>query len=237
CNYSYSAFNVEYKINPSVNFNGVMVELKSQPKNSSATIIHTETDAGIPITFYDAPFLVTSNVKLLLVAFPMPNPTMLKLEFNKATGKKIILKNPPSPKYQGDGAFTLVNGIKGDLAAGWSGNEWLGFLGNDLEATIDLGANDTISKVTAGFLTDKLSWIHPPKTFEVLISQDGNNFKSVGKIKFDTNNSSRTENTIEFNKTVVRYVKVIADPVDKIPEGNPGVGKLGWLFVDEISIE
>jgi hypothetical protein len=29
------------------------------------------------------------------------------LHFNKATGKKITLTNPPSEKYPGDGAFTL----------------------------------------------------------------------------------------------------------------------------------
>lgn len=91
--------------------------------------------------------------------------------------------------------------------------------------------------MTAGFLTDKLSWIYPPKSLEVLISEDGKKFKSIGKIDFDTNNSMRTENTLYFKKTATRYVRVIAENYGKIPQGNPGAGSMPWLFVDEISID
>ena len=117
---------------------------------------------------YKSPIVVNTISPILEAYREIPSGeapiTKIDININKATGAKITLAIPPSKKYTADGPFTLVNGLKANTTNGWSAKDWLGFSGKDLEATLDLGKKDTISTVTAGFLTDKLSWIYPPKS-------------------------------------------------------------------------
>ncbi|HRH53411.1 MAG TPA: discoidin domain-containing protein, partial [Chitinophagales bacterium] len=162
--------------------------------------------------------------------------THIKLKFNKATGKSITLKNEPSKKYSADGPFTLVNGVEGTVNPSWNGNEWLGFLGSDLQAIIDLGEVDTIKSVTVGCLFDKLSWIYPAESVQIWISTNGKNYEQAGKIKY---NGDQKRNTITVNSSIKtgRYIKIEAINLGNIPSGNPGAGSKPWLFIDEITVE
>jgi len=241
CNYSKSIYKVEYKT--SMRDDGALLLILSSNISLGKTMLrkYLPEDYTFDLMEYTAPIVVNNISPKFEAYLELPSGeaplTKIELFISKATSTKITLAVQPSKKYSADGPFTLVNGIKANTTNGWSAKDWLGFSGKNLEATIDLDNKDSISMVTAGFLTDKLSWIYPPKTLEVLISEDGKKFKSVGKIDFDTNNSMRTENTIYFKKSATRYVRVIAENFGKIPEGNPGAGSLPWLFVDEISIE
>jgi hexosaminidase len=132
------------------------------------------------------------------------------------------------------GAFSLVDGIEGMLP--WSGRDWLGFLGDDLNATIDLGKEEEISQLTVDCLNAELSWIYLPKEIEIFVSTDGINFQSVIKIGWNEINKFERNVTISFDKIKTKYVKIVAKNFGKIPAGKPGEGTDAWLFVDEISI-
>src|SRR4030095_3452744 len=102
------------------------------------------------------------------------------IEFNKATGKKIKLVNAPGENFPGEGgSFGLVNGIISEK--GQNSSEWLGWQGNDLDATIDLGKSEQISKVTVHVLPARGSQPCKPQFLEVLTSLDGRNFKPMGR--------------------------------------------------------
>jgi hexosaminidase len=155
--------------------------------------------------------------------------------FNKATGKKITLTNPASDKYPGDGPFTLVNGIRNEKGLGRT-KEILGFNGTDCEATIELGAFTKVDSVTVHVFQQQSSWIWQPQSVEVLISDDGQYFSSLGKTeKFAITRGGNGTMTIKGTNTG-RVVKVIVKNWGKIPEGNPGAGNKAWLFVDEIEV-
>ncbi|HLB01178.1 MAG TPA: family 20 glycosylhydrolase, partial [Bacteroidota bacterium] len=66
-----------------------------------------------------------------------------------STGRPVTLKSPPHPDYPGEGAFTLVDGVRGDVER--FGRDWLGFQGPDLDAVVDLGTETTVSGVTVDF--------------------------------------------------------------------------------------
>jgi hexosaminidase len=102
-----------------------------------------------------------------------------EIHFNKATAKNVMLAHEPDGRYNKGGAFTLVDGISGRIP--WNGSEWLGFSGNDLTATIDLGSKQALTKVKVGLLDDQGSWIYLPKLVEIKVSNDGNTFTSAGK--------------------------------------------------------
>jgi len=243
CNFSEALFDVTYKVLPATGQNGVLLELNAYDFDDKYIQYSIDNSkGGSTLMMYETPLFINESTTIDFELTDRRNIfgnnfTALPIIFNKATGKKITLEKQPSKKYAADGAFTLVNGIVANTSNGWSSKDWLGFYDDDMIATIDLGKRDTVTKVTAGFLNDRLSWIYPPETIEVLFSTDGVNFISRGKIKFDTNNSSRTENTIQCTPTIARYVKVIATNYGPIPPGNPGAGRPAWLFVDEIVVE
>ena len=156
--------------------------------------------------------------------------------FNKATGKKITLTTPPSNKYPGEGAFTLVNGVQNEKGLARS-TEFLGFEGPDCEVVIDLGSLQTINNATIHTLSSGGSWVYPPQYVEIFISQDGQSFTSAGKSeKFVPTNGSNGIIKVSFTPASARYVKIVVKNFGIIPSGMSGAGNGAWLFVDEIEV-
>lgn len=158
-------------------------------------------------------------------------------QINKATGKKITLKQQPDSKYAGDGPFTLVNDIINEKGLAPS-DEFLGFLGNDLEATIDLGKQEKIKAFKLYVLDEENSWIYLPSSVEYYTSNDGKNFERIadGNFRDVASNEKIRFFDILFPEKEVRYVRVVAKNKGVIPEGKPGAGSKAWLFVDEIQV-
>jgi len=163
-------------------------------------------------------------------------PVTQTFSFNKATGKNISLTTEPDGKYNGQhGAFSLVNGVQS--AKGLNNADWLGWSGDDMEALIDLGKEETISNVSLHLLDQPKSWIYLPQWMEVLVSTDGKNFKPVGKSSaFIADTLSMGYFTVSFPGQPARYVKLTAKNSGLIPAGKPGAGSKAWLFADEIKI-
>ncbi len=144
---------------------------------------------------------------------------------NLATGKEVMLGNPPHVEYSRGGGFSLVNGVTGNLP--WIPSEWLGFSGTDLDATIDLGTTQTISRVFVDVLKDELGKIYLPKEVSVSISTDGKVYKVVDTLDSASINYMQRKLRLDFERVEARWVKVIAK----------NSNMKDWLFVDEIGVE
>jgi hexosaminidase len=154
---------------------------------------------------------------------------------NKATGKKLTLVKQPMGGYQGQGEFSLVNGVYSNKNLSFP--DLLGWAGSDMEATIDLGKMESVSTVRLHTLDQTPSWIYLPKEVEVYLSADGKNFTSAGiSNQFVTDTLRTGFYTVSFEKKTARYVKVIARNYGIIPAGNPGAGSRALLFADEIQV-
>jgi hexosaminidase len=188
--------------------------------------------------FYEAIILEKKNNKIT----PVGNPIKQKFSFNKATGKKITLATEPSQNYPGDGAFTLVNGVQNEKGLS-KGNEFLGFLGKDLDATIDLGAVMDIKKVTLHTLEQNGSWIYLPAKVEVIYMYSIDTGKNAllgppDKMLSVDVSQGKNISTIEIpGQQRCRYIRVVAKNYGIIPSGNPGAGNAAWLFANEIEVE
>jgi hexosaminidase len=164
-----------------------------------------------------------------------------KFSFNKATGKKVTLATQPSKSYPGDGAFTLVNGVQNEKGMSKT-SEFLGFNGTDMDATIDLGKEMDISKVTVHVLKQTGSWIYLPSQVEVtykpyIDTTVITRHPPLETITVDVNPRDDL-NKIEIKKEkFCRYIQVRVKNYGIIPAGNPGAGNPAWLFVDEIEVE
>ena len=238
--YSTAYYELQPSILPSADYNGVLWKLES--KNKEGNIIYVR-DAQSATKYYSTPILVTTSGEYS-AALTRKDHTFItswlrqKFSFNKATGKKITLTNPPAGNWLGSGAFTLVNGVVTENKLSQS-KEWLGFLGRDMEAVIDLAKEEKINFLRLNVLKQENSWIYLPAYVEFFISHDGINFTSVGKVHPDANGNWPDERKMELklNNGTARYIKVLAKNYGIIPEGRPGAGTPAWVFADEIEVE
>jgi hexosaminidase len=240
-NYSKAYFDIKASITPAPGNKGLYWTLTT---TRPATITVTDSTANKK-TDYKAPILITGNktvsARNLLNKATNEYGTMVsqKFFFNKATGKKVTLKAPPSPGYPGNvGAFGLVNGALSEK--GFSSPEWLGWNNGDMEAVVDLIKPVTISSVGIHTLEQNASHIYLPASLEVYTSKDGKTFtKTATATQYEKDNSGFTTGymKINFKPLTTRFIKVVAKNYGKIPDGKPGAGNTAWLFVDEIQVD
>ncbi len=235
-NYSKAIFEVTSKVQPDEN--GVAFELKSVNPNG----IKYTTDGSEPnwnSISYEKPFLVTKNQTIKAAYFENGKVKSATIEqpffITKSTGKKIELAHQPHENYGIGGSFTLVDGMKGNPSK--FGRDWLGFWGKDMNATIDLGKTETISKISINTLLSEGSWIYHPKEIQFLVSNDGVNFQSIQIISQKEIELKKGKVVVEFPKTKAKFIKIVAKNNGIIVDGKPGAGSNSWLFVDEISVE
>ncbi len=236
-NYSKAFYDISARVSPSGD-RGIGVELLSSFPDGK---IHYTTNMSDPT--FASPIYITKisfDQSMMFKAALFEGPQMKGKIFsqrflvNSATGKEIILKDQPDEEYSHGGGFALVDGLLGNLP--WNGKDWLGFKKTGLNATIDLGIVRQISQVNLDVLSDSLSWIYPPSSIEVLVSDNNIDFVSVGKLSASEIKKTSRQLTIKFAKKETRYVRVIAATAGKIVAGAVGAGDDSWLMVDEIQI-
>lgn len=157
---------------------------------------------------------------------------------NKAVGKKIRFEVPYSRLYKANGETTLIDGIRGneDFHALWQG-----WWGDYINVFIDFGEATEINEVEISFINNHFSWIFPPESIEVSVSDDDKNYNKVGFIE---NNNARTKQQpkietlyVKVNpNTISRYLNINVKNIGKLPDWK-GLNEKAWLMTDEIIIK
>jgi hypothetical protein len=154
---------------------------------------------------------------------------------------KIELKTKYANQYNAGGNNALIDGILGteDFRTG----TWQGYFDEDVIAIVDLGSNKYVNTVNVSFLVDQRSWIFLPKSVEILASEDGVNYKTLGGGNYKAMQKSEKvyiENLeVKEGPNNFRYIKIIAKKLGTLPEWHLGYKHDGrsWIFVDEIQIK
>ncbi len=241
-NFSKAYYDLKATVIPTENNDGVLWKLET--KNTSDKIQYltgVEDDRVNSYTSPIAPFRLSGiecsawvqNEKGVTVG----NILKQKFYFNKATGKKITLKNDPSKNYPGDGAFSLVNGVQNEKGLA-KGSEFLGFLGTNCEGSIDFGKQETVKKIKFHVLKQTGSWIYPPQFISITYGNDIIGFKKVAvSTPTEDINGNLVFEIMLHEPVVCSSFNFIVENFGVIPSGNPGAGNKAWLFVDEIEVE
>lgn len=239
-NYSTAYYDIKSTITPAKTTGGVLWTLESKSK-WPIYITNNVTNAGLK---YEAPVIINGSgnyTASLANGKKILDSMSLNFSFNKATGRNITLSTPPSAAYPGNGgAFGLVNGVKSEK--GYPSDEWLGWKNDNLEAVIDLGKVQNVSKVSLDVWKQERSGIFLPKSIQVFTSTDTNNWNNnISQNIAEKPYNDNRKITLTFNQPVqARYVKVVAININNGPsaeQGNPATGKDSWLFADEIEVE
>lgn len=240
-NYSKAFYDLKAKTVPAENASGVLWQLTyrnsddkiiiARDKYYSKTDIYNQPIKVDPVGKY---YAAIQNKEGLIIS----NWIDQQFHINKATGKKITLKEEATKNYPGDGAFTLVNGVINEKGFSRT-KEFLGFSGTDCEALIDLGAIQEINSIVVHTFSRITSWIWKPQSTEAFGSTDGktwNSLKMTDDFVQSTSGNGKGTMTLVFKQKPVQFVKVVVKNWGTIPDGNAGAGKKAWLFVDEIEV-
>ncbi len=240
-NYKQDIEDVVMDINPSSEGGQAMVTLTTF---DNASVYYT-TDGTTPTVssqHYEGPFAVGRTADIKAVAIRDGRESGVaeeKLQYNLATMRPVTLAAEPAPQFAYKGAALLVDGLFGD--DNYRSGRFVGFYGNDLDATIDLQDEQEISSVFVNTYLVPGDYIFGLTGLEVYVSDTGSDFRKVASKQIPVlgkgtkNNVARREE-ISFEKVKARYVRIVGRITPQLPAWHPGAGRKTFLFVDEVGI-
>lgn len=191
---------------------------------------------------YKEPIAVNETVKLQAVACKEGwycskafETTVFKAGHKPVQAELLSLADK---KYPGEGVSSLTDSQKG-FADNFKEPSWLGFRDNSFEAGFDFGSSaPPIAKIVLSYGDNLGAYIFPPTEIEVWAGSDKNNLKLVKAEKLTVPTAYRTPLVgfipVDLSAAKHSYYKVIARPINKLPQWHGGKGQKGWFFVDEV---
>lgn len=237
-NYATHMFNVAGKLTTDMANHAITLELSTVDDAP----IHFTTDGTEPTAespLYTEPVTLKESCIIKAVALRPGSGSDIftdSITFNKATAHPVTLLNEPHPRYKAKGGETIVDGKFG--TNGFGNGDWIGYVGRDLVATVDLEAAEQMSEVTVRACVATGDWVFDAAGFEVAVSDDGKSFTTVGSETYPamtTSSNAIVAHALKFDPVSARYVRVTVKPAT-IPAWHQGAGKPGFVFVDEIEI-
>ena len=155
-----------------------------------------------------------------------------QITFHKAIGKPVSYSPLYHKSYQGQGEGTLTNVIRG--TKNFHDGQWLGWLGDDVTLTLDLGETTEVSEVRIGAMDAQSSGIYFPERLTVALSADGKNYREVAAQEEPCTikgKPSLKDFVLKFAPQSTRYLQIQLKNVKTPPKGGDA-----WLFIDEILV-
>ena len=209
--------------------------------------IHYTTDGSEPTVkspVYSSKFVILKTTTIKAKAFKKGSvPSFVALrQFNRLNIKNTTFVNPPVERYGKDADIALMDGKKG--MSGDYYNDWLGFEGVDMEATIELAVPTKINTVKIGLCHEPQSWVMWPKGVWVSFSKDGAEFTDwqIAELPvFDRPDKmqgfGRIEARLRTDGKQWKFVRIKVENQGVLPEWHPYAGQKAWIMVDEVTIE
>ena len=197
------------------------------------------TAASIDSKLYVERILITEDTTIHAGVFKnnelVSNSFSETINYHKAITGKVDLNVLPHKAYNAGGEEALINGINGSDQR-YGDKEWLGFWGDDLEITINLGELTTIKTFKSRFYNATGQWIYAPKKVSLYSSIDGKTYAPLKEVEIE-NDKSIIDVYLDFNEINTQFIKIVVPNYGIIPEGKQGADNKAWTFIDEIIIE
>jgi uncharacterized membrane protein len=201
-----------------------------------------EDPDSIKSAVYKDSVMLTSAVKVKTKAF---KPGWISSEINEKYFFKstyvpdtIILQTKPDDRFKSTGSKTLYDNEKSDLNV--FSEKWLGYKDNPFTALLVLDSQTTVKNVTLSTLRDLGGYIFPPTRVEVWGGNDQKNLKLLKTVipepAIEKQKNANLPIECDFEPISLKYIKVIARPVARIPSWHGGKGEKAYVFVDEIFV-
>ncbi|WP_034040528.1 c-type cytochrome domain-containing protein [Wocania ichthyoenteri] len=216
------------------------IKLDSKIKGTKVfyTLDGAEPDSTSSV--YKEPILINTATSIAVKAYKkgwLPSETM-KEDFIKVTHQVVDYTIVHKPEKQYFGPKKLFDFKLG--SENFKDEKWNGYLGNDLNTTLNLGEVKTVNTVTVNCLGRSRDWIMFPKNIQVYASSNKTSgFKLVGSLPIVEDETTESTVIKKFNikmpeSTKAQYFKVIAENPKVLPKWHEGAGNPPWIFIDEI---
>ena len=225
-----------YQVVPTVENKEGNIYLKLECEVPNADIRYALGDTPIEKgEKYTAPIAIkaTTTYKAAVFSANATNTiTSGQITFHKAIGKPVSYSPLYHKSYQGQGEGTLTNVIRG--TKNFHDGQWLGWLGDDVTLTLDLGETTEVSEVRIGAMDAQSSGIYFPERLTVALSADGKNYREVAAQEEPCTikgKPSLKDFVLKFDPKSTRYLQIQLKNVKTPPKGGDA-----WLFIDEILV-
>ena len=216
-------------------------------KDAAAKIYYT-LDGNEPTTesaLYTKPFMVDKSCELSVKAFANGKEASYSVHrvFERHYIKNTTFVNEPEKQYSKDADIALMDGKKG-FVGDYYWDNWLGFNGNDMEATIELTEAIDVNMVKIGIAHKPDSWVVWPKDVRVSFSKDGKTYTEWHTAELPVFNrpdpmspAGRVEARARVNEKNVKFIRVKVENRGVLPKWHPNAGEKAWVMVDEVVLE
>lgn len=198
---------------------------------------------GLSGLVYRNPFYIDRECTIKSLAFfggrASDAITEKEVKMNLATFKPIELTAKYDPARSAGGDQALIDGIHGSMNMG--DGRWQGYLGTNLDLTIDFGARAEISSITLTALKNQDERVFLPNKVTFEVSNDGDRFTEVyRKPLFHGREDDVDIYKYEFNYNKprkTRYLRIKADNMGLCPTWHKEAGQRAWMMFDEIVVK
>lgn len=132
----------------------------------------------------------------------------------------------------------LIDLDKGDVNFG--NGKWLGFHKNNMECLLFYKKPILAQELTLSALVDIINDIMPPLSIEVWGGQDRNSLRLLSRLvpeqPTEMKGTYLAGYDLRFKPVNVRVIKLVVNPVPKLPDWMVRKGKRGWIMMDEIFV-
>ena len=155
---------------------------------------------------------------------------------NYAFRKKVTTETPPSPDNSNGDLSILTNGIKG---ANDYKVQWLGWEGKDFNLVLDMERPVNAASIEISSLWDPKSWVLHPASVSCLVSKNGKDYMSIGKIVTEGDQQQEEISRVFKFKApdyAIRHIKFEVKGTIHLFGWHPSAGWKSWVFIDEITV-
>ena len=153
----------------------------------------------------------------------------------------VSFENKPNTPYNRNYDRALSDGETGNVDD--LSHAWIGFSGNDMVLTVTLSKAVDLDEVHLRFAHQPSAWTFAPTAVTVSTSADGVHFSEpvAAELNFNPadagNNSSRlAEPVVRVATRGVRYVRIVAKNMGRVPDWHSAKGLRAWLMTDEVTL-
>jgi len=212
----------------------VMYELFTESKGKTIRYTMNTSEPSVESPLYNEPIKIDTSVTIKAAVFDedhkIGRTLVQSINVHKGVGKTITIDKTPHQSYPGSGAEGLVNGINGSDTR-YGDKEWLGFWGEDIEITINLGEEMKINTIETRFHNGNGQWIYAPESVEVILDDGSKHYMTINSQQLIANSQ------INFMNKSTQLITLRVPNFGIIPEGKQGAGQNAWTFIDEIIIK
>jgi hexosaminidase len=188
---------------------------------------------------YESEFTIDKTSTLKATSFKngkqVGNVSEKYFPIHKGVGAKVVYRTPYDKGKSAGGQNALIDLNYGMLTQG--DKAWQQFNG-DVEVDLVFSEVVEIEKLELTSLRFTISGIYPPEFVEVLGSEDGKSYKTLGKtnqlLESHIQGRNKILTTVTFPKTSLKYIRVKAKSINPLPEGHHRAGTPSRIMVDEI---